>query len=133
MLNAIKEWLGIASYNSIVVYPPEEGGIKKETIKDPPGQPYRYKGKLVHLLVARNGTNNEDEEHEWKYEAYEPLTMAPRLGISPFKLGRARYCDAAMRLWRHKKHLYEKIAVWGLVAAIAIGGILLFLMQGRVG
>lgn len=116
----ILEKLRFQKYNSLVIYP-HPRGIEKENIYGPPGQVYRYKGKLVHLLIPKNG----------HFEAYEPLAQPSKL--DPRRLGLARYCAPAMRMWRHRQTLTEKIAVWAAVAALAIGALLLFLVQGSTG
>lgn len=114
-------------YNSIVIYPPDYApdpkrrGIMFEYIDEPAGQEWYYKGRLVHLLIVKNG----------HMDAYEPLSVPARM--DPRKLARARRCDPIIRLLRWRSKLYEKVAVWALVAAVAIGGFLVIIMLGEIG
>lgn len=104
----------------LVIYP--ELGIKIKYIENPLGKPYKYKGKLTHLLICPNGAS--------ALQGYEPLSEPATR--DPRQIGRARKLTATLALWRYQKQLIETIAVWALIAAVGIGGFLVIILLGEL-
>lgn len=104
----------------LVIHP--EIGIVTKYIENPPGKPYKYKGRLTHLLICQDGAG--------ELQGYEPLSQ-PAIR-DPHQVGRARKLTAALAWWRYQRQLIEKIAIWALIAAVAIGGFLVIILLGEL-
>lgn len=106
--------------NSIVIHPPENGGIQFEHLDEPIGKPWLYKGQYVSLVYEDGAKDKEGD-----YLPYEP---AEKVHLQPGELFDALDWRPAKRIFSYKNTLMDKINAWTGVAAIAIAGLIIIML-----
>lgn len=105
--------------NSIVIYPPHEGGVVLQDVyqaeKIPGVSLWEFQGGNYFLLYKPNG----------RLEAYNP---PDEIKLSPDKVFRSLHWDVAKRVFAHRRSLMDKINAGLSIALVGILGFILFLI-----
>ena len=98
--------------NCLVIRPVNQGGVSYEYIKDPPGQPWIFRGRPTYCATQSNGA----------LEAYDPPDEIISL---PDKLYRGLHWEPARRLLAYRPTMLDKVNMW---LGVALVGILVFII-----